>query len=78
MIITVDQWKTLVDILIAEYAKSKFPEVDSGYLDFIRYFEKENDVKILGEQIVGDWWSTNAIEFKDEKDALFFKIRYGA
>ena len=78
MIITVDQWKTLVDILRAEYAKSKFPKVDSGYLDFIRYFEKENDVKILGERHACDWWSTDAIEFKDEKDALFFKISYGA
>ena len=75
MIITVDQWRTLVDILIAEYEKE--PGSDLEYADFIRYFEKENDIKILGELHQGGQWATNGIEFKDEKDALFFKLRYG-
>ena len=77
MIMTVGQWPRLVAVLRAEYGKSDFPDLGSGYHDFIRYFEKENNIKILGERHTGGYWHTDAIEFKDEKDLLFFKLRYG-
>ena len=76
MIITVDQWPRLVAVLRAEYGKSDFPDLGSGNHSFIRYFEKENNIKILGTK-AGVSWVTNAIEFKDEKDLLFFKLKYG-